>query len=106
MTPWAFNGWKYATDGKIAVRVPTDEPDDSSEPHKRPDAAAIFRGFDVTGLVPFAIPELQGVKEKKCSSCNGRGYSTCDHGHDHKCNDCDGGTREEWPKADIGGNDF
>jgi len=107
MTPWAFNGWKYATDGRMAVRVPTDEPDDSNEPHKRPNAAAIFQGFDVTGLVSFAIPKLKGVHEKKCPSCNGYGHSTCDHGHQHECTDCDEtGVIEEWPKADIGGNDF
>lgn len=106
-TPFVRDGWKYATDGRICVRIPTNEPDDSNEPHKRPDAAAIFQGFDVTGLVPFVIPELQGVKDKKCPSCNGYGHSTCDHGHQHECDDCDEtGVIEEWPKADIGGNDF
>lgn len=106
-TPWAFNGWKYATDGRIAVRVPTTDPDDSNKPYKRPDASALFKGFNVEGLESFEIPTLDGVMEKRCSSCNGNGYSTCDHGHDHECEDCDkSGILEEWPKKEIGGRLF
>lgn len=106
-TPFVFNGWKYATDGRVCVRVPTDEPDDSNEPYKRPDASDLFKGFDVSGLETFVIPTLDGVQEKRCPSCNGNGYSICDHGHDHECEDCDKtGVLEEWPKKEIGGQTF
>lgn len=104
-TPFAFNGWKYATDGRICVRIQTGEPDDSSEPYKRPDASALFKGFGVDGLEAFKIPAIDGVREKRCPSCNGNGYSTCDH--DHECEDCDKtGVLEEWPKKEIGGQIF
>lgn len=107
MTPWAFNGWKYATNGRMAVRIPTDEPNDSNEPYKRPDASALFKDFNVDGLESFEIPTLDGMIQKECRHCEGSGEQTCDMGHDHECPDCDGdGHYEEWPKQEIGGNDF
>ncbi len=106
-TPFAFNGWKYATDGRIAVRVPTDEPDDSNKPYKRPDASALFKDFNVTGLEAFEIPSLQGVEKIRCYSCDGSGEQTCDMGHDHECPECDGdGHYEKWPTKEVGGIQF
>lgn len=106
-TPFVFNGWKYATDGRICVRIQTDEPDDSNEPCKRPNAAMLFKGFNVDGLEAFEIPTLDGVKLIKCEGCGGAGEQTCDMGHDHECPDCDGdGHYEEWPKKEIGGHLF
>lgn len=103
MTPFAFNGWKYATDGRVCVRVKTDEPDDSGEPHKRPDASKLFAGFNVEGLQPFDIPPPKGLATNRCRYCNGNGVRTCDLGHDHDCDECDGtGEVEEWPSQDIG----
>jgi hypothetical protein len=106
-TPFVRDGWKYATDGRICVRILTTEPDDSNEPYKRPDASALFKGFNVDGLEPFEIPTIKGVKIIECDSCNGDGYAICDMGHEHECNDCDGdGHYEEWPKNEVGGQTF
>lgn len=103
MTPFVRNGWKYATDGRIMVRVKTDEPDDSNEPHKRPNAAKLFEVFDVSKLDAVDLPELTGVTTQKCRYCNGNGVQTCSLGHDHDCDECDGtGEVEEWPSQDIG----
>lgn len=101
-TPFVFNGWKYATDGRICVRIQTNEPDDSNEPYKRPDASALFKGFNVDGLESFEIPKLDGVKIIECERCGGTGEQTCDMGHNHECPNCDGdGHYEEWPKHEI-----
>lgn len=106
MTPWVFNGWQYATDGRICIRIKTDEMDDSNEPYKRPDVSMLFADFNVEGLEPFEIPTLDGVILHECEDCDGTGEQTCDMGHKHECPECDDGTFEEWPKKEIGGHLF
>ena len=96
----------YATCGRIAIRVPTKEPDDSNKPYKRPDASALFKDFNVIGLEAFKIPPLDGVISRDCKSCHGVGERICDMGHTHECDDCEGGTIQEWPKKEIGGHLF
>ncbi len=106
-TPFVLNGWKYATDGRIAVRIPTDEPDDSNEPYRRPNASALFEGFNVEGLQSFEIPTLDGAQVIECDSCNGDGCAICDMGHEHECPDCDGdGHYEKWPEKEVAGRIF
>jgi len=103
MTPFVRDGWKYATDGRIMVRIKTDEPDDSGQPHKRPNAAKLFEGFDVSKLEAFNLPELKGVENQTCRYCSGNGVQTCSLGHDHDCDECDTtGLTEKWPEQDIG----
>lgn len=106
-TPFAFNGWKYAIDGRICVRILTDEPDDSNKPYERPDASALFKDFNVDGLEPFEIPKLDGVEITECEDCDGDGSAICDMGHEHECPECGGdGHYEEWPKKEIAGRIF
>jgi hypothetical protein len=101
-TPFVLNGWKYATDGRVCVRIKTYEPDDSNEPYKRPKASDLFKGFNVGGLESFEIPDLKGVEMLECDECNGAGSVTCNYGHEHECDMCEGGTVEKWSNQHIG----
>ncbi len=56
---WIMHGWKYATDARIAVREPTDEPDSTAGMY---DMEAVFAGCDdVTDIdtLPL-VPPLDG----------------------------------------------
>lgn len=56
--PWIKDGWRYATDGRIAVREPTDEPDSMWRIYD--EAVALFAGrCDVPGDAP-AVPTHDG----------------------------------------------
>ena len=68
-TPWVVDGWRYATDGIIAVRKPTDEPD--TDLTKRPTKIMeeFFRDFPCPygTLVPKHDRRLATtVKEPAC----------------------------------------
>lgn len=56
--PWVKDGWKYATDGRIAVREPTDEPDSNRPMYA--ELAGLFAGrCDVPDDAP-AVPTHDG----------------------------------------------
>lgn len=98
--PWVAHGWRYATDGRICVRVPAGgEP--NTVGHRVP-LIAEFDGFAADlCTVPFAPPD--GPWER-CPVCDGTGYGwrDCDlcegfgscHcpkcNADHGCGKCDG----------------
>lgn len=83
--PWNRNGWKYATDGRIAVRVPCGEPD--SEGQLFPPANELFGGegiwepwpaanyqFHETQCFVCANDLLGEIGEQRCPICNNYGY--------------------------------
>ena len=112
-TPWHFHGYTYATDGRVAVRIPTEEPDSplklimpgQEKVKDRPSHSieSLFNSMryrQQEEVFPPAIPEAPA---KPCTSCKGNGYSrrceechgsgevicpTC--GHEHECRDCNG----------------
>lgn len=105
-TPWVKGGWKNATDGKLLVRLRTDEPDTPvDEKAPRPNTTPLFdasmnacRGTK-SDLLPFPIHS--GERDKAdCMFCNGTGAGsdvckTCDGKGECPhceaiCPDCDG----------------
>lgn len=44
--PWVKDGWKYATDARIVVRVPTDEPDSKTQMYQ---IVSLFAARPVAG---------------------------------------------------------
>ena len=69
--PWAKDGFVYATDGRMCIRMPTDQPDTVIEGKKWPSVKDL--GFDQSGeLLPWpVIDEGQG---HLCRTCSGEGY--------------------------------
>lgn len=61
-TPWVKGGWRYATDGRICVRVTTDEADSptyNEDGLKRPGADRLFDDFPPDGFedMPKSLDE-------------------------------------------------
>ena len=97
--PWVKDGWKFATDSRVMIAVPTGEPD------SQPDA----KGRRFANALPLIKPALRpGIKwqplpafercgkcsnkgtiRKTCSCCRGATEVQCDMGHYHDCPDCD-----------------
>lgn len=65
---WIKNGWKYATDGRICVRIPTADINDSEG--KYPDGDELF---DSNKFLLCDVPLITPIASGKCSVCNGRG---------------------------------
>lgn len=99
--PWVVDGWRYATDGRIMVRIPaTGEPDSPKPPDekKRPkDVASIVESL--TGdnwqpwpaIKPCRICDGKGKHLEDCENCEGTGTcKSCNCGHKHQCGDCKG----------------
>lgn len=90
--PWVKDGWRYATDGRIAVREPTDEPD---SPWAFYDVGAVFAVRPLAKEKAMAvIPAHDGkvenwerpacvVAENPPESC-GR-YGDCSYSEDEEC---------------------
>jgi hypothetical protein len=101
--PWVVSGWKYACDGRIAVRIPFRGPDSPTpEGRPRPDLPSLFRDFECAdGFVAF--PAVEQCRECKgegkyigeCTSCRGRCDCECRCGDLHDCGECDGSGRTE-----------
>lgn len=105
--PWVDDGWRYATDGRLVVRVPTPDEDDTPTPPQAErqlvNASAWFA--DLYPVEPAhctePFPKHDGrtftqacdneAHEKKCPACIGSGTChcpSCDNAHD--CPKCDG----------------
>ncbi len=101
--PWVAGGIRFATDGRILVCEPTDDPDTdlSVYPKRKPPTAtgklygqAIAANCDQ--LLPVDVPDCpecgqSGLVEYWiCSECEGNGEQECDLGHMHDCGKCGG----------------
>lgn len=97
--PWVFGGWLYATNGRIAVRVP------SSEPDSAPEELSFVKGYELFGNfrdcpidwptlphIAVACRECNGTGRKliTCATCKGDGQHYCDCGNEHDCGHCGG----------------
>ena len=74
-TPWVHDGWRYATDGTICVRVPAGEEPDSPpvfskerKQRKRPKAYKLFTEFPVCSECLDALGE-----PVPCDACQATG---------------------------------
>jgi hypothetical protein len=99
--PFSLGDFTYATDGKVAVRVPRLE--GIGEVEDAPASiettfANNLKGFEQAAPVPNP-PHVTNIickackgrqKVTICSECEGEGYRECDLGHEHDCEDCDG----------------
>lgn len=104
MSPFWKNGYAYATDGRIAVRMRCEQnpwPDDDIQ---RPNAEAIFVGFTTIGE-PFNPPSYVAAITT-CQSCLGLGERCCDMGHYHPCDFCEDGREYSWPEFEFNGRVF
>lgn len=82
-TPWVVAGWRYATDGRIIVRVRT-KAKDTQGGGKRPDATELFPKPFPRCSVPW--PHHDGkMKLPECRICEGTGKTG-----ETQCYDCGG----------------
>ena len=99
--PFVRGGWRYATDGRVLVRVPAPLiPSDGINREQQPDVDTVLRGVDFTkcteSMPPLRSDSRGKDKEKKCNckmcpSCDGTGGCVCpDCGNGHDCPVCDG----------------
>ena len=97
--PFVKNGFKYATDARIIIRVPTDEPDTGIGEKKFPDPNTVYGPRE--SIVcdqdwPDSFPDCPTCGQLgyeirfECPICDGSGYHECDLGHDHECEECGG----------------
>lgn len=99
--PFVAGGWRYATDGRICVRVPAaGEPDsdkvvkhvEQSFAHPRDNAIPWPTNGAVYGDGECWSCDGTGYTERtNCKKCDGRGETFCDHcGRDGDCEECGG----------------
>ena len=78
--PFVKNGWKYATNGHVCVRVQFEAPDDD---HKKfPPCEKLFKEFPTGEWLPWPTP-------KYCIQCFGKGTIGCAGGNEW-CESCGG----------------
>jgi len=97
--PWVKDGWKFATDSRVMVAVPTGEPDSPPDAKGRRFAnafpliePALRPGIEWQPLPTFERCERCGNKgtiRKTCSCCRGAMKVKCDMSHNHDCPHCD-----------------
>ena len=68
--PWIKDGFIYATDGRMCIRMPTDQPDTVSEGKKWPSSV---NGFEQSGEL-LSWPVIDEGQGHKCWACNGEGH--------------------------------
>ena len=109
--PFRMGAFVYASDGKIAVRVPAESMPDVQENPDAPNAASLefdggadFIPLPACASSPVPCIECGGTGiQTKCRKCAGTGEITCvcgDCGHEHEteCPSCEGsGTTDGTP---------
>lgn len=103
--PWNLNGWTYACQGNICIRVPTTEADTILDGKYKKQAEALFNGIDAEHCIPWPNNDSVSYRYGKCNACDGKGYEdwkkcqkcqgegeincpTCEH--DMTCDKCNG----------------
>lgn len=103
--PWTANGWTYATNGHLAVRVPSTEPD-TEQPGTR------IRPNNIAGLFRQHLEEEQGefllfpplLPVQPCMVCGGTGVVDDDDGPE-ACINC-WGTKVDFTYQALGDAGF
>jgi len=96
--PFVIDGWKYATNGRVCVRVLANEPNtDLSFEQLHVGIPNIFVPADCS--TPWPEVELcdscsgRGRIPCECQKCFGSGTHECDCGDEHDCPHCEGSGR-------------
>ena len=104
-SPYVKGGYLCATDCRIAVRIPSDEPDRQAGEGRTPDLHHVFKGENFESVTePLVISEtIRGnvecetcdstgyLRHSPCPGCDGGGEVECDScGHMDECETCDG----------------
>jgi transcription elongation factor Elf1 len=84
--PFVINGYRYATDSRVLVRVPCDEPDSVTPLPVPRSAGELFAKFpgERARWRPWPEPEYLSGKIE-CPTCSGRGLVEC-----RRCDACSG----------------
>ena len=85
--PWTRDGYTWASDVHIAVRVPAiaDVPDNESAP----STTKLFAETAPPGEW-VAVPAVKAPELDECDDCYGGGQHECHCGHEHECGTCNG----------------
>lgn len=125
--PWHQDAILCVSDGRILIAFDAETPPEGMDVAVRaqckkgqhpPDANAILA--QIKDKIQDSLPPVQGPNgdwsarweaKVECDTCDGSGEVTCDMGHDHDCDDCDGGECiDEVPEArelvQIGDREF
>lgn len=116
--PCVRDGNRYATDTRVLIAVPTDEPaTDMTGRGRFPKTEFILdqmRYVETWQTWPGVFecsacgghpniqhaggvcPKCNGKEAKKCLTCHGDGIVECNLGHEHDCDDCDGEGEKDW----------
>ncbi|HLA29286.1 MAG TPA: hypothetical protein VJZ49_15475 [Syntrophales bacterium] len=116
MKPWQRDGYIYASDGEVMIRVPAGGVNDPVEDEPKAPSGAFV--FDATPIPPtfYPIPDIEPPAEQPrekeaCERCSGEGFGECPTcGQVAPCGECEG-TGKVTPKRNvkritIGGRDF
>lgn len=100
--PWIFDGHIYATNGRVAVRMPVSGHNNEGvfPPVKDLDwtttrfsEESFFAPNPGPAIVNPVCVECKGkgkVETITCPDCKGDGTQECDLGHEHDCENCEG----------------
>lgn len=79
--PWSRDGYTYATNGHVVIRVP--EVDGISQSQEAPSLKPVLKYFDIDPDIWYPLKKVKMPKPDVCGSCNGRG-------RDVACPECEG----------------
>lgn len=117
LKPWRLDGWVYATNGHICIRIPDNGAPDTPDyiPGKHPKAHDLFTKYFADGDEFKPMPSLPAAQTcthckgigaypaKPCAACNGEG-SFMWHGMEYDCKSCDSDDIEAgWVITDVDG---
>lgn len=107
--PWIKDGWKFATNWRVIIAVPTGESDSPPDAKGRRFANALPLLSPVIGrnesIQWLPLPKFEpcdkcknkGTITQPCSTCKGSLQAKCDMGHYHDCTDCKKTGKESCP---------
>lgn len=107
--PWAKDGYLYATDARIAIRIPTSQPDTPTGDARLPKIADVFAQWPVPATAAWQRWPVKPVfvdtaheTGEDCPICHGDGFYYTD-GDVRRCVYCDGsGKVQAFDNVELG----